>query len=656
MRALGKIDRYRNSGYNVGRREIMGYPARRQEREHMGKCWAAGALLAFSLMWVMLLSPLAWASGRMPGDTAGESLTEERPPAAEIRGDGDDLVLVEIVEFAGSLEAMRAVMAEDVPAEDRDVACWALYRELLSPGENGNFDGEEPVSRAEAIQALYQLSGILVRVDACSYPDVPEEYQDAVAWADSVGVSGGISEGRFAPFIPVTRGQLAAMLHRFAAWRGEDRASRLALSWDDEEVSSYAEEALNWVLDRGLYEGMTCWGAYPQLPVSRLQLAGILARLQKDRDPLAAEITLQSGEPVSRSRQNHEELAAVIQAASRRYGAVGVQVAVIEEGSVTDAYHCGWAEKRAVPMTDQHKMRTASLSKVAVGLSAALLREEGMVDYNADIGEYWGKNARNPRHPDTPVTIASILTHTSTLLNSENIAWDYEGVRAQLGSAAGYGGGTPGKLKNWSYNNHAFGILGQTLELASGRFLDDILEERLLRPLGADCAFAAGELEQTELITPIYRTASLGRSASSLRSVHRWSAPGATGRQFAGGFTSSALDMAKLTAVLAGDGCFEGVRLMEAESVKLMESHSASAIPEGSYQAMPMRYRSDIYGRQGLYYHTGSAYGAYNLLSYDPSTGDGVVVLTMGANGFKDNYAIYAVCGEISKAVYDAIK
>lgn len=139
------------------------------------------------------------------------------------------------------------------------------------------------MSRAEAIQALYQLSGILVRVDACSYPDVPEEYQDAVAWADSVGVSGGISEGRFAPFIPVTRGQLAAMLHRFAAWRGEDRASRLALSWDDEEVSSYAEEALNWVLDQGLYEGMTCWGAYPQLPVSRLQLAGILARLQKDR-------------------------------------------------------------------------------------------------------------------------------------------------------------------------------------------------------------------------------------------------------------------------------------------------------------------------------------------------------------------------------------
>ena len=45
----------------------------------------------------------------------------------------------------------------------------------------------------------------------------------------------------------------------------------------------------------------------------------------------------------------------------------------------------------------------------------------------------------------------------------------------------------------------------------------------------------------------------------------------------------------------------------------------------------------------------------YNL-GYDPDTGDGVVVLTMGADGGKDAYGIYAVCGEISRAVYNAIR
>lgn len=619
----------------------------------MGKRWAVGALLALSLLWVASASPLADARGRTT-ESEGARLAEIPAEAVVVEAAestseaGERLAIVEIAETPGSLAQLRAMDPGEVPAEGRDAACWALYRGLLPPGETGRFDSEEPASRAEAVQALYRLSGILIPVDACPYADVPEAARDAVAWAESVGVSGGVSEGRFAPFSPVTRSQLAAMLHRFSAWRGEDVESRTAVSWE-EPVPAYAEEALNWVMDRGLYEGMTDHGLYPDLPVSRLQLAEILARLQKDRDPLAGELSLPESGADSLSRQKHEALNESIAAAARRHGAVGVQVAVIEAGALTDAYHYGWAVKGSVPMTNAHKLRTASLSKVAVGLSAALLREEGTVDYDADIGAYWGVKTRKP------VTIRSMLTHTSTLVNSESIAWDYGGIKAQLSSASGYGGGVPGDLENWSYNNHAFGILGQTLELAAGKYLDDVLEERVLGPLGAEGSFAAGELEAPELVMPLYRGAALGRSAASVRSVRRWSAPGATGRQFAGGFTASARDCGKLTALLAGDGCFEGVRLMDAASVELMERHGDQALPGGTYQALPMRLRFGVYGRERLYYHTGSAYGVYNLLSYDPDTGDGVVVLTMGADGRKDAYDIYAVCGEISQAVYEAI-
>ena len=612
----------------------------------MGKRWALGVLVTLALFGAVSASPLARAERRTARDEEilPEVLTEEAPAEPET-----GLISVEAVEIPDSLEDLRALEAEDVPAEGRDAARWALYRELLERAEDGSFGAQEPVNRAEAVQALYRLSGILVRVDVCLYPDVPEEYRDAVAWADSVGVSGGVAEGRFAPFSPVTRSQLAAMLRRFAAWRGENVESRTAVSWEGGEVPAYAKEAANWVMDRGLYAGLTDHGFYPDLPVSRLQLACILARLQRDRDPLAEALSLPEGGIPSRSREQHEALSQAVAAAARRHGAVGVQVAVIENGAVTDAYHYGWAVKGSVPMSNAHKLRTASLSKVAVGLSAALLREEGAVDYDVDIGTYWGIETWKP------VTIRSMLTHTSTLLNSESIAWDYAGVKAQLRSASGYGKGTPGSLGYWSYNNHAFGILGQTLEVASGRYLDDVLEERLLRFLSADCGFAAGELEEPELVTPLYRRSSLGRSAVSQLKVRRWSAPGASGRQFAGGFTSSALDMGKLTALLAGDGCFEGVRLMDAGSVALMESHGDRAVPGGTYQALPMRLRFGAYGRERIYYHTGSAYGVYNLLSYDPDAGDGVVVLTMGADGGTDQYGIYAVCGEISRAVYEAV-
>lgn len=612
----------------------------------MGRRWAAGVLVALPLLWAGVVSPLAWAQERAAENGEPAASPELREPAET----GEGLTLLEIAGDGGSLAELRAVPAAGVPAEGLDAARWALYRGLLSPGEAGDFEGERPVSRGEAVGALYRLSGIPFPVDDCPYPDVPEEYRDAVAWAAACGISGGVSGDRFDSASPVTRSQLAVMLRRFAAWRGEDTESRTAVAWNGETVPAYAEEALNWVTDRGLYAGLTERGLYPDLPVSRLQLAAVLARLQEERDPLAGELSLPEGPPPSRSGQNHEALSGAVADAARRHGAVGVQVAVVEGGRVTDTYEYGWAVKGSVPMTGAHKLRTASLSKVMVGLSAALLREEGAVDYDADIGEYWGV------HTWKPVTVQDLLTHTSTLRNSESIAWDYAGVRAQLQSASGYGGGTPGDPRYWSYNNHAFGVLGQTLELASGRYLDDVLEERVLGPLGVDASFAAGELREPELVTPLYRTGSVGRSAANLRSVQRWSAPGATGRQFAGGFTSSARDCAKVTALLAGDGCFEGVRLMDAASVERMERVEDRVLPDGTRQALPMRLRFDTYGRDRLYYHTGSAYGVYNLLSYDPDTGDGVVVLTMGADGGKDGAGIYAICGEISRAVYETIR
>ena len=628
----------------------------------MRKHWVAGALLALPILMMLPFSPLADARGQAADQQESSGFSTAPSEGAEFlsespEGEEEAVPAVSAPPDSGDWRDILPPAALDgVSEESRDAAAYTLHRGLLALSESGDFDPAEPASRGEAVAALYRLSGMLLSVDTAPYPDVPEDLWDAVAWASSAEVAGGVAEDRFAPGSPVTRSQLAVMLHRFAAWRGEDTESRLALSWDGEAVPSYAEEAVNWVVGRGLYGGMTDRGLYPSLPVSRLQLAEILARLERDRDSLAASLYLPESLFVSRSAANHEALSAQIEAAARRYGAVGVQVAVVERGAVTDTYHYGWSVKGSVPMTDQHKMRTASLSKVAVGLSAALLQEEGVVDYDADIGTYWGTSARNPRHPQQPVTIRSILTHTSTLLNGESISWSYSGVKAQMGCASGYGSGTPGDLKSWSYNNHAFGILGQTLELAAGRYLDDVLAERVLAPVGADCAFAEGDLHQPELISPLYRTNSLGRSAASLRSIAHWDFPGASGRHFAGGFTSSAQDFAKLVALLAGDGCFEGVRLMEEASADLMEGHSWQALPGGTYQALPMRFRPDLYGREGLYYHTGSAYGVYNLVSYDPISGDGVVVLTMGASGKKDAWDIYAICGEITQAVYDAVR
>ena len=159
-------------------------------------------------------------------------------------------------------------------------------------------------------------------------------------------------------------------------------------------------------------------------------------------------------------------------------------------------------------------------------------------------------------------------------------------------------------------------------------------------------------VKNTGLLSTIYRHGgAVGRSVSTQLGIRLTYAPGATGSYFAGGLTASAVDIAKMAALLAGDGMYEGERLLSAESVALMET-TAFKTASGFWQAMPLRYRENMYGRDGIYYHTGSAYGVYNCMSYDPATGDGVVVLTSGASAATDRYGVYAVCGSIMDYIY----
>ena len=109
-------------------------------------------------------------------------------------------------------------------------------------------------------------------------------------------------------------------------------------------------------------------------------------------------------------------------------------------------------------------------------------------------------------------------------------------------------------------------------------------------------------------------------------------------------------------AILANDGVYDGVRYLSAGSVADMETprfaidYLADTWP--FEQCLVIRHQSDLMGRENIYYHTGSAYGVHSLLSYDPDTGDGVVVLTIGTPRRVNERGLYALCADISERLY----
>lgn len=118
------------------------------------------------------------------------------------------------------------------------------------------------------------------------------------------------------------------------------------------------------------------------------------------------------------------------------------------------------------------------------------------------------------------------------------------------------------------------------------------------------------------------------------------------------------MDLAKLVAVLANDGVYDGQRLLSPESVALMETPLGTAENQLFEQCHPLRLIRDAYGRAAVYTHGGTNYGANTYMFYDSDGHDGVVVCTSGAYvtpQTKDDHGIYSICAEIAGPIFQAI-
>ncbi len=563
-----------------------------------------------------------------------------------------------------TLEEIRTISFQDVPADTiyADCVSYAAHEGLLGGVSPGRFEPDALATRAAVFTALYRLSGQKVEESSSLFDDMKPGawYAEAVTWAVQSGLID--SGGNLGPKEPIRRSDLAMLLHRFAAYEdGKEYGSQLDAYADAASVPEYAQESIAWALENRIFSALITDSIHPNLPVSRAQLAQILVALTAYTigEPVSEALSIQMSAKikVSLSQETHDNIQLLIDSTASKYGAVGLQVAVVNDGKVVDAYTYGWATTDTDRMTPDHKIRVASITKVAVGVAAMLLREQGIIDLDTDIGPIWGIRARNPHYPDVPITIRSLLSHTSSIRAFEDVSRTRAAVKSQLSQSSGYSHMRPGAISSWNYNNYAFGVLGMTLELASGKYLDDVLHDCLWEIMDIDAAFESGCIDGTDLLATLYyHGGGVSRSVPSQKKLDRPESPGGSGVFFAGGLTISAKDLAKMVALLANDGYYEGLRLISGESVELMETRDEHILGDGTYQALPLRSQDSIYGRDRLYYHTGSAYGVYNLMSYDPATGDGVVVLSVGASGAKDSRGIYAVCGEISSYIYDIIK
>lgn len=95
---------------------------------------------------------------------------------------------------------------------------WAVSKGFATGYDDGMFRPGEPVTRGSLAAFLNRFAGNpAAPADTRTFPDVPRthEFYDEIEWLVSAGIANGFIDGTYRPQVPVSRGSMAAYLHRF---------------------------------------------------------------------------------------------------------------------------------------------------------------------------------------------------------------------------------------------------------------------------------------------------------------------------------------------------------------------------------------------------------------------------------------------------------
>lgn len=268
----------------------------------------------------------------------------------------------------------------------------------------------------------------------------------------------------------------------------------------------------------------------------------------------------------------------VIQQRMDEAGLVGVGAAIIVDRKLVWSKGYGFADKaRAVRFTPDTVMNIGSISKTVTGVALMQAVQAGKLSLDADINTYLPFKVVNPFHPDIPITLRHLATHTSGIADRPAVYrdayhWGGDAPEALGDFLRGYfvAGGRDYAQDNFlaakpgthrEYSNIAAGLAGYIVERATGERLDAYTRKRIFAPLKMEhsgwflsdpraAAHSKLYIVQDGVVVPI-----------PLYGVTTYPD---------GGVRTSVADLSRLFIALLGDGQYEGARILSPASVAEM--------------------------------------------------------------------------------------
>ncbi|MEM1289433.1 MAG: serine hydrolase domain-containing protein [Pseudomonadota bacterium] len=268
----------------------------------------------------------------------------------------------------------------------------------------------------------------------------------------------------------------------------------------------------------------------------------------------------------------------------------GVMWAIVKPGEILQTGAAGFSDLSSETlMTPDTVMPIGSITKVFVGLSAAIAASEGNFDLDAPVSDYLTIPFDPP--DGKPRTFGALATHTSGIVDTadgyEAVGYHYGSVRHPIELAdflARYLGEAgdlyaPDNFADWgpgeryAYSNIGAGLAAKVIADAVGQPFERYSTDKIVRPLGLSGFWGPfGPPEDSELVRATLYDRDANGAFEPIEAYGLATWPD-------GQFNASAADLAKLMAALLNEGEWEGTELVPSDAVALQQSPRVRDIP-----------------------------------------------------------------------------
>ncbi len=323
--------------------------------------------------------------------------------------------------------------------------------------------------------------------------------------------------------------------------------------------------------------------------------------------------------------------------------AIGISVAVVKKNKIIYTRSFGLKDVESnTALTNDCIFRIASISKSFSATSIMQLIEQKKLSLDDDISTLVGFKIRNPAFPETVITLRMILSHRSSLNDSQGyFTLDVINPGKNPDWAKCFNAYEPGT--GYMYCNLNYNMVGTIIEKISGERFDQYVKHHILDLLELYGGYCVDSLDSSKFAT-LYEynvdsnkyypspAAYAPRREEIANYVMGYSTPIFSPT---GGMKISAGDLAQYMIMHMKQGLYKGKKIMSKKSAGLMQSK----ISEKEGYGFAILTSDKLITGKTMRGHTGSAYGLYSAMFFHPKEKWGIVVISNGCHpGYTDGF------------------